>query len=109
MSGVGAGHMTPARGQNQRPRIAAGSRGAGGHKKSDGGGRPRAALREGSVGKRGVGTGRLESSLGESPNTGTEATGEQQAPDASKGRQGKKTKVHSLSDTVCSRKNLELA
>jgi RNA-directed DNA polymerase len=51
----------------------------------------------------------LESSLGERPNTGTEETVEPQDPDTSKGRQGKKKKVHSLIDKVFSRKNLELA
>jgi len=34
---------------------------------------------------------------------------EPQDPDTSKARQGKKKKVHSLIDKVCSRKNLELA
>ena len=50
--GVGSGPMTHERGQSKRLRIAAGSRGAGGLKRSDGGGRPRASLRQGSVGKR---------------------------------------------------------
>jgi len=47
--------------------------------------------------------------LGESPNAGTEETVEQQDPHALRGKQGKKQKVHSLIDKVCSRKNLALA
>lgn len=50
--GVGAGHTPHERGQRQRPRSAAGSRGAGGLKRAEGGGRRRAALRQGSVGQR---------------------------------------------------------
>ena len=45
----------------------------------------------------------------ERPNTRTEDTGKRQDPPASKTRQGKKRKVHSLIDKVFSRKNLELA
>jgi retron-type reverse transcriptase len=101
--------MTHERGQRKRLRIAAGSCGAGGLKRSDGGGRPRASLSQGSVGKRCVGTGRLESSLGERPNTGTEETVEPQDPETSKARQGKKKTVHSLIDKVFSRQNLERA
>jgi hypothetical protein len=101
--------MTHERGQSQRLRIAAGSSGAGGLKRSDGGGRPRASLSKGSVGKRCVGTGRLESSLGERPHTGTEETVEPQDPETSKGRHGKKKTVHSLLAKVFSRKNLERA
>jgi RNA-directed DNA polymerase len=47
--------------------------------------------------------------LGERPNAGTEETVEQQDPHASRGKPGKKRKVHSLIDKVFSRKNLELA
>jgi hypothetical protein len=50
----------------------------------------------------------VDSSLGESPNAGTEETVEPQNPHASEGRQGKK-QVHSLIDKVFSRKTLELA
>lgn len=66
-------------------------------------------LRGGSAGKRRVGTGRLESSLRERPNTRTEETVTPQDPPASKTRRGKKRKVDSRIDTVFSRKNLELA
>ena len=45
----------------------------------------------------------------ERPNIRTEDAGKGQAPPASKTRQGKKRKVHSLIDQVFSRKNLELA
>lgn len=50
----------------------------------------------------------MESSLGASPNTGTEETVEPQEPHTSERRQGKK-KVHSLIDKVFSRKTWELA
>jgi RNA-directed DNA polymerase len=52
---------------------------------------------------------RLESSLGERPNTRTEETVKPQDPPALETGQGKKQKVHSLIDKVFSRKNLELA
>jgi group II intron reverse transcriptase/maturase len=45
----------------------------------------------------------------ERPTTRTEETGKRQDPPASKTRQGKKRKVHSLIDKVFSRKNLALA
>jgi RNA-directed DNA polymerase len=47
--------------------------------------------------------------LGERPNAGTEETVEQQDPHALRGKPGQKQKVHSLTDKVYSRKNLELA
>ena len=86
------------------------SRSANVSKRYVGGGRPRTLLRRGRAGKQGVGSGRLDSSLRERPNTSTEDTVEQQNLHASKMRQRKKKgKVHSLIDKVYSRKNLELA
>jgi RNA-directed DNA polymerase len=63
----------------------------------------------GNAEKRRVGTGRLESSLRERPNTRTEDTVTPPDPPASKIEARKKQKVHSLIDKVFSRKNLELA
>jgi hypothetical protein len=51
----------------------------------------------------------LDSSLRETPKAGTEETARRQDPPASRRRQGRKRKVHSLMDKVYSRKNLELA
>lgn len=107
--GVGAGRITQERGQNKRPRIAAGSRGAAGHNRPGGGGRPRALLRVGNAEKRRVGTGRLESSLRARPHTRTEDTVTPQDPPTSTTEARKKQKVHALLDKVYSRQNPELA
>ena len=107
--GVGAGCSPQERGPNKRPRLVAGSCGAAGRKRSDGGGRPRAWLQVGGGAKRRVRAGRVERSMCERPHPRAEATATPQNPPASGSGQGKKQKVHARIDKVFSRKNLELA
>ena len=106
--GVGAGHTTHERGASTTPRTAAVCRGAAGPKRPGGGERPCALLPVGNAETQRVGSGQLESSLGERPNARAEDTAGRQPPRASRRRQGKK-KVHSLIDKVFSRKNIERA
>jgi len=73
------------------------------------GGRPHTLLKVERARKGRVGTGELDSSVRERPNTGTEDTMERRNPRASRIGKGMKRKVHSLIDKVFSRKNLELA